>query len=107
MRASAAGLLVPSKIYAALAVARPCIFIGPAESEAAEVIGGFHAGAVVAPGDAQGLAERIRQYRFNGQDWFAAHSGAMAAGQVFQPVEAINAWIERAEAVVGRTAREE
>jgi colanic acid biosynthesis glycosyl transferase WcaI len=100
MSDDAAGMLVPSKIYAALAVARPCIFIGPAQSEAAKVITDFHAGAVVAQGDAQALAERIRHYRMNGEDWFAAHTGAQAAGKIFVPSEAINAWIERAWAVV-------
>ncbi len=107
MRESAAGLLVPSKLYAALAVGRPSIFIGPAESETAEIITGFHAGAVVAQGDGQGLADKIRHYRFNGEAWFAAHSGAAAAGKVFQPAEAINAWIERAETVIGRKGQQE
>lgn len=107
MREGAAGLLVPSKLYAALAVGRPCIFIGPGESETAEVIAGFNAGAVVMPGDGQGLAETIRRYRINGEDWFAAHSGAVAAGKIFQPGDAINAWIERAETVVGRKGQRE
>lgn len=100
MRDDAAGMLVPSKIYAALAVGRPCIFIGPAQSEAAKVISDFHAGAVITQGDAQALAEKIRQYRLSGEEWFAAHSGAEAAGKIFVPGEAINAWIERAWTVV-------
>ena len=100
MREDAAGMLVPSKLYAALAVGRPCIFIGPAQSETARVIHDFHAGAVVAQGDARGLADRIRNYRHNGEEWFAAHAGAAAAGQVFVPSESINAWLERAWSVV-------
>jgi colanic acid biosynthesis glycosyl transferase WcaI len=100
MREDAAGMLVPSKLYAALAVARPCIFLGPAQSETAKVITDFHAGAVLAQGDPQALADKILHYRNNGEDWFAAHSGALAAGKIFVPKEAINAWIERAWSVV-------
>jgi glycosyltransferase involved in cell wall biosynthesis len=100
MREDAAGMLVPSKLYAALAVGRPCIFIGPAQSEAARVVHDFHAGVIVAQGDAQALAEQIHRYRHNGEEWFAAHAGAEAAGRVFVPAEAIHAWIERAWSVV-------
>jgi glycosyltransferase involved in cell wall biosynthesis len=97
---SAAGMLVPCKLYSALAVQRPCIFVGPAASEAAKVISDFKAGAVVAQGDAAALAREILRFRTNGDDWFAAHSGATSAGQIFLPKEAINAWIERAWSVV-------
>ncbi len=96
MREDAAGMLVPSKLYAALAVGRPCIFLGPAQSETAKVINDFNAGAVLAQGDAKALVEKILQYRLNGEDWFSAHKGSVAAGQVFMPSGSINAWIERA-----------
>ncbi|MEO8204677.1 MAG: glycosyltransferase family 4 protein [Chthoniobacterales bacterium] len=43
------GLVVPSKIYAALASRRPCVFIGPPESEAAQVILDAKAGAIFIP----------------------------------------------------------
>ncbi|MEO6054251.1 MAG: glycosyltransferase family 4 protein [Chthoniobacterales bacterium] len=43
------GLVVPSKIYAALASGRPCAFIGPAENEAAQVILDAKAGAAFSP----------------------------------------------------------
>lgn len=100
MREDAAGMLVPCKLYAALAVGRPSIFVGPESSETAKVIHDFHAGAVIAQGNAQALADQIRHYRLNGEDWFAAHSGAEAAGKVFVPGEAMKAWIERAWSVV-------
>jgi glycosyltransferase involved in cell wall biosynthesis len=100
MREDAAGMLVPSKLYAALAVGRPCIFVGPEQSETAKVITDFHAGAIVHQGDARALADKILQYRTSGEDWFAAHTGAAAAGKIFVPAEAINAWIERAWSVV-------
>ncbi len=96
MKDEAAGCLVPSKLYSALAVGRPCIFIGPAQSEVAKVINDFKAGAVVAQGQAEHLAEAIRHFRMDGDEWFAAQQGAGEAGQVFIPSQSINAWIERA-----------
>lgn len=100
MRDDALGLLVPSKLYAALAVGRPCIFVGPGDSETATVINDFRAGSVIAQGDAAALAGKILDYRMNGEEWFAAHSGAAAAGQIFTPSESIKAWIERAAGVL-------
>lgn len=92
----AAGLLVPCKLYSALAVARPCILIGPEESEAARVIGDFHAGSIVPQGQGEHLAHIIASYRTDGEKWFRAHEGAEKAGGVFVPEESIKAWIERA-----------
>lgn len=100
MKDKAAGMLVPSKLYAALAVGRPCIFIGPTLSETAKVINDFNAGSVVAQGDARGLADHIKHYRSNSEGWFAAHHGATSAGKIFLPSESINAWMERAWGVV-------
>ena len=55
------GLIVPSKIYGIAAAGRPCIFIGDASGEVADLLeeGGF--GLVVTPGDSQALADAIRQ----------------------------------------------
>lgn len=100
MKEEAAGLLVPCKLYSALAVERPCIFIGPAHSEVAKVIDDFEAGSVVSQSDAKGLVEAILKYRHDSESWYAAHSGARDAANVFVPKEAINAWIERAWTVV-------
>lgn len=96
MREEAVGMLVPSKLYAALAVGRPTIFLGPQQSETAKVINDFNAGVVLAQGDVAGLVEKIRHYRFSGEDWFVAHNGAASAGRVFLPSESINAWLDKA-----------
>ena len=66
----------------------------------AKVIEDFKAGVVCAPDDVQGLAEHIRRYRENSDKWFADFEGAKTASEVFVPKESINAWIERAWAVV-------
>jgi len=49
------GTVVPSKLYALMAAARPVIFIGPAASTAALVIERFGCGWQVDPGDVNGL----------------------------------------------------
>ncbi len=106
MRHEAAGMLVPCKLYSALAVKRPCIFIGPVHCEAAKVITEYHAGAVIPQGQGALLAETIRHYREDGKLWFDAREGAIEAGRVFVPEQSIRAWVERAEATVERKKME-
>ncbi len=96
----AAGLLVPCKLYSALAAKRPCIFVGPEHSETAKVIHDFNAGVVVAQGDARALADQIKRYRLDGEAWFGAQNGAANAADIFVPKDAIDAWISRAWSVV-------
>jgi glycosyltransferase involved in cell wall biosynthesis len=58
------GLLEPSKLYGAMAVGRPILFIGPAGGEAAATVDRERLGAVVAPGDvanAVAALERLLQ----------------------------------------------
>lgn len=102
LQQEAAGMIVPSKIYAALAVGRPCVLVGPAKTETAKVLEDFAAGYIVPQGEAQKLADIIYSLRHDEKKWFAAHNGAQEAGQVFVPKESINAWIERAWSVVQR-----
>ena len=54
------GLIVPSKFYGILAVARPVVFIGAADSDLAKLIVAHDCGIVVAQGDAQALAAGLR-----------------------------------------------
>ena len=100
MRNDVAGYLVPSKLYSALAVQRPCILIGPEQTEVAKVIHDFSAGEIVRQGDADALVAAIKKYRLDSNAWFAAHDGAARAGQKYVPNESIKAWIKRANAVV-------
>ncbi len=104
MEEEATGMVVPSKLYAALAVHRPCILIGPPQSETAKVIEDFSCGVVVSQGDAGRLADEIRELRMSSDRWFAAHKGAGAAARVFVPRDAMQAWIERAGATIGGRA---
>lgn len=52
------GLIVPSKLYGIMAVARPAIFVGA--GELAELVRANGIGVAIAPGDASGLAQAIR-----------------------------------------------
>lgn len=97
---AAEGLLVPSKIYAALAVGRPCVFVGPKGCEVSIVLEEFKAGDVIRQGAVQALVECVLEYRLDADKWFSAHNGAVAAGGVFVPKDAMKAWIERARGVL-------
>jgi len=96
MKNEAAGMLVPSKLYAALAAGRPCLFIGPDNTETAKVIQEFGAGTVVPQGQAHKLAEEILKFRNDGNVWFAAQNGALRAGAQFVPANSISSWIKGA-----------
>ncbi len=96
MKEDAAGFIVPSKLYSALAVARPCIFIGPEQCECAKVIRDYGAGVVVPQSDAKTLFKAIKTFRESGEAWFGAHNGALKAREVYTPDNLIDAWIERA-----------
>lgn len=100
MRTEAAGLLVPSKIYAAIAVGRPCILIGPGGTEAAKLVTHHQIGQIVSGQDGQALADAIRSYRTSSDRWFAAHNGARAAAQDYQPNNMLNRWITYTKRVI-------
>lgn len=59
MHDSLAGLVVPSKVYGALAAGRPCVFLGPPTSEAALVITDHQCGDVLEQPTAEELAACI------------------------------------------------
>lgn len=100
MREDAKGLMVPSKFYSAIAVSRPCVYLGPEGSEGDLVLSEFGAGVRVDPDNAQALAEAIRDYRLDSDKWFAAHNAAAEAAKVFVPEDAMSAWVERAENIL-------
>ena len=60
LQPSLEGLIVPSKFYGILAVARPVIFVGARDGELARIIDAHRCGVVVDAGDADGLARAIR-----------------------------------------------
>lgn len=94
MKDEACGLLVPSKFYSAIAVARPVIFIGPENSEISEVLKEFEAGLLVSNDSAALLAEAILYYLHDGDAWFAAHKGAAEARKTYNPENSIDTWLD-------------
>ncbi|MDH5723502.1 MAG: glycosyltransferase family 4 protein [Alphaproteobacteria bacterium] len=93
MKDEACGLLVPSKFYSAIAVARPVIFIGPENSEVSEAIKEFEAGLLVSNDSAELLAEAILFYLSDGEAWFTAHKGAAEARKTYNPENSIDTWL--------------
>ena len=63
MKKGIAGLVVPSKFYGVMASERPCLFVGPQESEVARVIRELRMGEVIRPNDADSLVSAILRYR--------------------------------------------
>jgi len=55
------GLLEPSKVYAAMAVGRPVLFVGPAQGEAARTVERERFGEVVVPGDVAGATAAVER----------------------------------------------
>lgn len=100
MPQSASGMLVPSKLYSALAVGRPSLFIGPKESETARTIEEFKAGYVIEQGDVKGVLAAIESC-LDSDVWFRYRDGAEKAGAVYRPAPSIQAWVSRARQVVG------
>lgn len=62
LRAELAGMLVPSKIYGILAAGRPTIYVGPRESEVAEILNDGDCGVSIVPGDGPAVAEAVLAY---------------------------------------------
>ena len=93
LKASLEGLIVPSKFYGILAVARPVIFIGARDGELARIIETYDCGMVVDEGDVEGLVRAIDALARD-------RAGAAAMGargrelylQRFAPRHAFAAW---------------
>lgn len=96
IKADAVGMVVPCKLYSALAAQRPSILIGPEQSETGRVLLDYHAGTIVPQGNAAALAEAIRAYLLDGDKWFSAQQGAIAANQQYKPELSMGNWLTRA-----------
>lgn len=63
MRGGMSGLVVPSKFYGVLAAERPCVFVGPLDSEVAQVIREVGCGEVIGVSEGAKLSTTIQSYR--------------------------------------------
>lgn len=101
LRSALCGLVVPSKVYGALASGRPVVFAGPASSEAARLIKEHGAGVVVEPGRAADLAGAIL-------DWLAdpaAHQVVCRKAMLAGSTETADDAAKSFEEMLGQTAR--
>lgn len=65
LRPDMVGLSVPSKIYGILAAGRPIVYIGPKDSEVAEIIRDADCGFIIPSGDGQRAANAVGEYYRN------------------------------------------
>jgi glycosyltransferase involved in cell wall biosynthesis len=68
------GLVVPSKVYGILAAGRPCVLLGPKESEVAQTIEQNECGSIIVSPTGSKLAECVTE-------WAANTGGLRGAGQ--------------------------
>jgi glycosyltransferase involved in cell wall biosynthesis len=87
------GLIVPSKFYGVLAVERPVIYIGERDSDLGRLIVDHDLGAIVAPGDSDGLAKAITELAGNPLRSAAMGARGRALYELrFTPETALQAW---------------
>lgn len=101
------GLLVPSKLYGALASGRPVCYVGPAACEVARVVRRSNVGWEGRPGDAEGLARALGDFAADPARWERAGRGAreLFSAELDRP-HAVRRWREvLAEAAAERSSR--
>jgi glycosyltransferase involved in cell wall biosynthesis len=87
------GLIVPSKFYGVLAVGRTVLFVGATDGELARIIRTYECGYVIAPGDGDGLAMRIRELAADrGLARAIGERGRKLYAEKFAPHRAFEAW---------------
>lgn len=62
MREEMTGIVVPGKLYGAMASGRPTVFVGPAHCESADTVRRAGCGATIRLGDASGLISALEGY---------------------------------------------
>lgn len=90
---SAAGLLLPSKIYGILAAGLPVLFVGAAHSDVAAIVRDSGCGYVVGPDDAAGVVGAI--HRLQASPGHAADLGSRGrstAEELYDRDTAVRAW---------------
>ena len=61
MRSEMTGVVVPGKLYGAMASGRPTLFVGPSHCESADTIREADCGLTVKLGDPDGLTDALKQ----------------------------------------------
>ncbi len=105
MRRGFAGLMVPSKLFGAMAAGRPVVFVGERSSEVARILLEHDAGVVIDEGDDDALAQTLVRFAERPEERRAMGARARAAfvGR-YDARTACATWIALLEAVVSRTS---
>jgi glycosyltransferase involved in cell wall biosynthesis len=86
------GLVVPSKVYGILGAARPCVFLGPESSEAAQVIRHHQCGDVVSRPSGAAVAACLTAWAEDRERWTAAVQRLTLASPAFGVAPAATAF---------------
>lgn len=97
MKSEMSGLVVPSKFYGVMAAGRPCLFLGPEDSEVALMIAESGVGRVIHPNEGESLALEILKYRATPE--LIREEGARAAS-LLQGVDAVEDMVRGASALL-------
>jgi colanic acid biosynthesis glycosyl transferase WcaI len=90
LRPECEGLAFPSKLYSALAAARPVLFIGDPRGDSASVLAATGAGLCVAGDDGDALVAAVDRLRSDAKAYGERARAAFEAG--FRPELALAAW---------------
>ena len=100
MHSDTAGLLVPCKLYSALAAGRPVVLAGPEHSELGQVIRDFGCGAVVPHDDAQAWPTSLPDMRAIKRFGAKRAKAARGAGSAFGVEASARIWLDRAASLL-------
>lgn len=103
-RADMAGLVVPSKLYTALAHGRPVLAVVPARSEVASIVREHGCGVVADPADPAAIAAAIRAARSDPAHLAALADGAAAAGRALDRGRLLDRFVALVEQAADRPA---
>ncbi|MEA2336366.1 MAG: colanic acid biosynthesis glycosyl transferase WcaI, partial [Thermoanaerobaculia bacterium] len=93
LRPELEGLIVPSKFYGVLAVARPVLFVGATDGALARIIRENDCGFVIEQGDSEELVRRIRELANDrGLAQAMGQRGRRLYDERFAPHIALAAW---------------
>jgi glycosyltransferase involved in cell wall biosynthesis len=104
MRDDLWGLVVPSKVYGVLAAGRPCLFLGPRESEAAQLILREGCGAVVPMADGVKVAKCLATWATDSDGWRRIQARSRAVAPRVSLASAVEAFLQVFAGVVGAAA---
>lgn len=101
LREGAEGVMVPSKMYGIMAVARPSLFVGHPSSEIARVLEESGSGFTVREGDSAALAAKIMELRSDGaRRQVMGNNGRAAIVGRYDSATACARWVDMLEGLV-------